>query len=453
MGDRRDRRALKGLYFSPDFIYFGVFHSLHPFKNRRRAFPAFCLHNGNIISLSNCKNMGPLQPIEKQNRLPVIDSLRGLALLGILVANIPFANYEHVSASRDVSDFQGSDNVLSFLFHLLIEKKFITIFSMLFGFGFYVQLKRAEERGIDFKSYFLKRMTILLLIGCVHAYIFWFGDIIRDYAICGMFLLFVYKWKPGKLLPAAIVFSVFLTGSVFIANGVFNLQEYAYDTAIAAEHPQATSYWRYLYINARIDPFVNFVQDSPITLVFCFGNMLTGFWMAKSGFFHQQEKFGSVRKKLIMAGIFLGIPASYLLWLINMGKIELSPALIWLPYVIVGGMVLQSLSYIAAFIQLFRLEAWRKILSLFATVGKMALTNYLLQTVFYLLFFFHWTNGLKLYGRLTITETYLVALGLFLVQVVFSTWWMKKHEQGPVENIWKRLSYKFTGSNVALQAN
>ena len=86
-------------------------------------------------------------------------------------------------------------------------------------------------------------------------------------------------------------------------------------------------------------------------------------------------------------------------------------------------------------------------------VGKMALTNYLLQTVFYLVLFFHWTNGLKLYGRLTITETYLVALGLFLVQVIFSTWWMKKHEQGPVENIWKKLSYKFTGSKVALQAN
>jgi len=181
--------------------------------------------------------------------------------------------------------------------------------------------------------------------------------------------------------------------------------------------------------------------------------MLTGFWMAKSGFFHQQERFRSARKKLIISGILFGIPASYLLWLINMGKLELSTALLWLPYVIVGGMVLQSLFYIAAFVQLFRKEAWRKILSLFAPVGKMALTNYLLQTVFYLVLFFHWTNGLKLYGRLTITETYLVALGLFSVQVVFSTWWMKNHQQGPVENIWKKLSYKFTGSKVALQAN
>jgi uncharacterized protein len=190
-------------------------------------------------------------------------------LLGILIANIPYADQANVSGNGGAAGQLDSDKVLNFLFHLLIEKKFITIFSMLFGFGFYVQLKRAEEKGVDFKSYFLKRMTILLLIGCVHAYVFWFGDIIRDYAICGMFLLIVYKWKPKRVLIVAIVFSLFLTGSVYIANGLFKLQEYPYDTSIAAEFPTTTSYWRYLYINARIDPFVNFIHDSPITLVFC----------------------------------------------------------------------------------------------------------------------------------------------------------------------------------------
>ena len=393
--------------------------------------------------------MGRLQPIERQNRLQLIDSLRGLALLGILIANIPFSSNEQASVAAGLP---GSDNVLSFLVHLLVDKKFITIFSMLFGFGFYVQMKRAEECGIDFRSYFLKRMTILLLIGCIHAYIFWFGDIIRDYAVCGMFLLFVYRWKPKKILIAAIIFSVFLTGTVYILNGVVGIN-YSYDTSIVADHPVTDSYRHYLYINARMDPFVNFIQDSPITLVFCFGNMLTGFWMAKSGFFHQQEQFGRARKNLIALGILLGIPASYLLWLITMGKIELSPALIWLPYVIVAGMILQSLFYIAAFTQLFQMKSWQKLLSVFAPVGKMALTNYLLQTIFYVIFFFHWSHGLKLYGRLSISETYLVAIGLFTLQVLYSRWWMKRHEQGPVENIWKRMAYKFSGSNLSMQTN
>jgi len=98
------------------------------------------------------------------------------------------------------------------------------------------------------------------------------------------------------------------------------------------------------------------------------------------------------------------------------------------------------------------MNTWRKILSIFAPVGKMALTNYLFQTLFYLLLFFHW-GGLKLYGRLTITETYAVAVGLFTLQVLFSSWWMKRHEQGPVENVWKKLSYKFSGSKLKLQPN
>jgi uncharacterized protein len=266
-----------------------------------------------------------------------------------------------------------------------------------------------------------------------------------------MLLLLVYKWKPKKILTAAIIFSVFFTGTVFILNGAIGVN-YSYDTRLVAEHPVANSYWRYLYINARIDPFVNFIQDSPITLVFAFGNMLIGFWMAKAGFFHHQENFRSARKKLIALGILLGIPASYLLWLITSGKMELSPALIWLPYVIVVGMILQSLFYISAFAQLFQVKSWQKILSLFAPVGKMALTNYLLQTLFYIILFFHWT-GLKLYGRLNITETYLLAIGLFALQVLFSSWWMKRHEQGPVEKIWKKLAYKFSGTKLTLQPN
>jgi uncharacterized protein len=115
-------------------------------------------------------------------------------------------------------------------------------------------------------------------------------------------------------------------------------------------------------------------------------------------------------------------------------------------------MVLQSLFYISAFTQLFQSKSWQKILSLFAPVGKMALTNYVLQTLFYIILFFHWT-GLQLYGRLTITETYLLAIGLFALQVLFSSWWMKRHEQGPVEKIWKKLAYKFSGTKLTLQPN
>ncbi len=379
-----------------------------------------------------------LQPLENKKRFESVDALRGLALFGILLANVPFA--ENVHANTVTGQF---DTTLSFLFHLLIEKKVITIFSILFGFGFYIQMKKADEAGINFRPYYLKRMLILFLIGCIHAYLFWFGDIIRDYALCGILLLFVYRWSSKKILLTGIVFSVFLTAIVFIVNSALGPQ-YSYDTSIVRDHPITNSYWQYLWVNARIDPFTNFLQDSPITLVFCFGNMLIGFWMAKAGFFQQPDKFKRSGKKLIIIGGPIGVSASYIFWLVTSGKLELTPALLWLPFLIVAGMVLQSLFYISALVSLFQSPRCKKVLSVFIPVGKMSLTNYLFQTIFYLLVFFHWTHGMQLFGEINMTETYLIAFLFFGIQVVFSKTWLKYHDQGPVEAIWKNLSYKFS---------
>ena len=245
------------------------------------------------------------------------------------------------------------------------------------------------------------------------------------------------------MLITAVVFSVFLTATVFIINGALGPQ-YSFDTSIVKDHPITNSYWQYLWINARIDPFVNFLQDSPITLVFCFGNMLIGFWMAKAGFFQQPDKFKLARKKLIIIGGVMGVSASYTFWLVTSGKLELTPALLWLPFVIVAGMVLQSLFYISAFVSLFQTIWWKKVLSVFIPVGKMSLTNYLFQTILYLLVFFHWTHGLQLFGKINMTETYLIAILFFGMQVFFSKSWLKYHDQGPVETVWKNLSYKFS---------
>ena len=135
----------------------------------------------------------------------------------------------------------------------------------------------------------------------------------------------------------------------------------------------------------------------------------------------------------------LGLPASYTFWMITSGRLELDPSLLWLPFAIITGLLLQSLFYISAFIQLFQYASMRKFLGLFAPVGKMALTNYLLQTLFYLLVFFHWTNGLNIYGKLSQPATYAIALLLYGIQVAISHWWLATHQQGPVEWLWRRM--------------
>jgi len=374
----------------------------------------------------------------------VVDGLRGFALFAILLANIPFAeNVDAIYAARNfIVGSRGTDKLLEGIFHLLIDKKFVAIFSILFGFGFYVQLKRAEERGIAFKKYFLMRMVLLLAIGCIHAYFLWFGDIIRDYAICGMLVLLMYKWPPRKLLITGVLLAVPGTAIVFILNGVIGVS-YPFDTSIVNEHPLTTSYRHYLQINARIDPFTNFIQDSPITLVFAFGCMLIGFALAKSGFFHRPERFRKTTNRLLGTGLLFGLICSYLFWMISTGKLELTPGLIWLPIVVVAGLFLQSLFYISTFVKLYPYRWFKKLVRPFEYVGRMALSNYILQSVFYLLLFFYCTNGLKLFGKVTLTETYLIAVVLFALQVAFSKWWLRTHSQGPIEFLWKKMVYRF----------
>ena len=109
--------------------------------------------------------MQPFKPIT--SRIEVVDSLRGFALLGVLFANIPYGGDPPVAGIFDES--------LTFLLDLLISKKFITLFSILFGFGFYIQMSRAEKTGINFRKYFIKRMSLLFLIGTIHCMFYRMG--------------------------------------------------------------------------------------------------------------------------------------------------------------------------------------------------------------------------------------------------------------------------------------
>ncbi len=115
-----------------------------------------------------------LKQTTKQERIESVDALRGFALFGIVLANIPFSG-EHVVQNPFNQTFD-------FLHNLIIAHKFIAMFSILFGFGFYIQFQRFQSKKIHFSKYFIIRMILLFVIGCLHGYLLWTGDIIRTYA-------------------------------------------------------------------------------------------------------------------------------------------------------------------------------------------------------------------------------------------------------------------------------
>ena len=367
------------------------------------------------------------------SRIEVVDALRGFALLGVLFANVPF--------SDDPSVANIFDGTLSFLSDLLISKKFITIFSILFGFGFYIQMSRAEKSGVQFKSYFLKRMALLFLIGTIHCFVLWDGDIIMSYAFGGIFLLLIRNWSIKNLIILAIIFNVLLTGIIFIGNSALEWQVYDYDYGLALVQPTTDSYLEYLRVNAILAPWLNFFKDMPITLVYTFGNMLIGLIFGKLDFFRLPLKLKKITTGMIVLGFTVGLTASYFFHQIMTGNIELDIPLLWVPFVLAAGMIVQALGYMALFVRLYQSGFFKKLLQWFKYVGKTALSNYIAQSFFYLFVFFHCTNGLELFGRVSRLETYAIALLFFIFQSVFSYLWLKRHEQGFIEYWWKKMSY------------
>jgi len=373
------------------------------------------------------------KPTNKSNRIEVVDALRGFALLGVLYANIPFGGNPPIESAYD--------ETIHFLYDFLISKKFITIFSMLFGFGFFIQFSRAKEKVINFNGYFLKRMALLFLIGCIHSFVLWNGDILMSYALGGAFLLLLRNWSIKKLIFLAFVFNVLLTGATFIGNSTFGWAVYDYDFAINTDLALTNSYWEYLQMNWITSPWVNFLNDMPLTLFFTFGNMLIGMILGRIGFFNAGNELKQLKRWFVIIGIFLGLPASYFLHLLFTGKLELGLPLIWVPFAIIIGMIFQSLAYITIFLELYRVIFFRKMLSGFKYVGKTALTNYLSQSVFYLIVIYHCTNLFQLFGKLSEPETYLLATLFFILQSFTSYFWLKTWSQGPMEYLWKKMSY------------
>lgn len=370
------------------------------------------------------------------NRLAHVDALRGFALFGILLANLP---YDKNSAVLTVSD-----RTLEFFFHLFIDKKLITIFSILFGFGFFMQMHKAEREGQHFPKYFLIRMILLFAIGSLHAYGLWFGDIIRAYAFGGLCMLFVYSWPIKRLLWLALFFNIILTGVIFIGNAALDWQSYQYDPKLAEELPIAKSFGRYLYLNFTIDPWRNFLQDMPLTLSFAFGNMLLGMILGRTGFFHHTASMRKFKSRIILIGFTVGVAGSFVFYLLQAGKLEMNLSLIWLPFVLVVCMLAQSLGYISLFLWLFNKKQVNGLLRVFIPVGQMALTNYVMQSLLYLLFFFHCTHLTSLFGKVGLTLTFFIGLLFFAFQLWLSQFYLKKFKQGPLEKAWRMLTQRLT---------
>jgi uncharacterized protein len=393
------------------------------------------------------------RPTAPAERMDVLDVLRGLALLGILLGNVHiFSGYYFTSLVAPATTSSADRAVLT-LTHLLVDGKFYSIFSLLFGIGFYIFMERAEARGSAAVPLFRRRLRWLLAIGVAHAFLLWSGDILTVYALMGFLLVPFRKvgdrallgWAAGLLaLPVALyglAWAVGMGDPFAGPPGDAATAVGGFDPIRAIISGYSGGYLEMLRGNAVA--LVGRWMDLVITVRFpkVLAMFLVGFYVGRAAMPRDPAGARRLLHRVLAAGLVVGLPANaYLAWAAdNVPYLPASaPGFL---YVLAGavGIPALALAYAAGVALLVAHPAAGAVLGGVAPVGRMALTNYLLQSFLCGLVFYGW--GLGFYGGVGPARAALVACGVFAVQVLLSHLWMRRAAFGPAEWVWRRLTY------------
>ena len=391
----------------------------------------------------------------RAERIEILDALRGFALFGILLANILYwSGWGLMTEAQRVALGGAEGAAWQYRFHhLLVDGKFYTIFSLLFGAGFALQIARLSARGEEGLRIYRRRVLVLLGIGLVHSWFVWDGDILTLYALLGLVLPFFHGWRERSLLIAAavLIFVVpVLGGLLFAAMGWAPQQSlYALSFAIAESFGADTAPDKIVEWMRREDgtgwlawqlsgtPYSWGYRIETWRIPKVLGIMLIGMAVGRrlaAGTLIEDRR---LLRRVLALGLLVGLPASLVY--------ALTPGLDQADWPSLAGTVPLALAYAAAFVL-----AWtwaRPVLRHFVPVGRMALTNYLAHS--FIAGFLFYGIGFGLVGHLRPPAFYAVALAIFGAQILFSRWWLARHEQGPAEALWRLATYGRRQQTVA----
>lgn len=385
-------------------------------------------------------------PISKQERIVTIDIIRGFALLGIFLVNMP-AYHSPVYIDQH-PDYTGFNYWLALFFQMFIETKFYTIFSFLFGLGFYIFMSRAEQKGLHVNRLFSRRLIALLLIGSIHLVFIWFGDILHTYALTGFLLLLFYKRKIKTILIWAFsllfVFYSLICVPFFIPASI--LEEAA--KASKGKESKIEEYVgmyeqsNYLeWVSYRFDTeVIPIISQTPLVMFTILAMFLFGLYAGKIGIFQPNSLHHPKVRKIWWSTLILSIP---LVTMVAILKLELIDLGVYKQNAIQfftssSGLTL-CFFYMSSLVLLLRKAHWQKWLRPLGYTGQMALTNYLGQTFISTFIFL----GLNYYGKVSLVTGTILCLGIFIFQMVFSYLWLKYFKFGPFEWLWRSLTYGY----------
>jgi len=380
----------------------------------------------------------------RQERIEAIDILRGLAILGILIVNMGLFSLPEGTAV---------DGTAQRLIYFFAQEKFKALFSFLFGLGLAVQMMRADARGVHFLPLYARRLGVLFLIGVAHFLLVWDGDILHDYALLGVVLLLFRHSSPktllvgaGALLAIPMLFYGLTTYSAITGHVNPQVKEWityengADDAATSEEF--SDTYARGSYAELVTLRASELPRDmSPDTDdAYVLALFLLGLYAGRRRIFHDIPAHLPFIRRVQRWGLIVGVAGNAAF--AAGGSFDPSPRSVAQN---VGRLCLvvaapaMMLFYASTIILLTKREIWRRRLAPLAAVGRTALSNYLLQSLICTTIFYGY--GLALFGKVGPSLGLLLTTTIFLIQIPLSVWWLRRFQFGPVEWLWRSLTY------------
>ncbi len=382
------------------------------------------------------------------NRYKLIDIVRGFALLGVVVVNWYWLGTVHFLDSDQLQNLStvSIDQYVEFFNQFFFDDKFYTLFSILFGLGFALQLNKASAKGIDLRKTFARRLIILFFIGLIHTVFFYYGDILHIYALLG-FILILFRNQSNRFILITIIALIILLALMPSVRTLLTESHKGFDSMHPSQRFEAVMNEGWIgIIKINLDLLRIDYQNCLDVLNRYLGilwRFLIGLYIGRLHLLQYANRYLPLYKQLLPLGLILGLFSNGLLLGMAYGARIYIPesAFPWslLSIILEVGIPALSIAYLCMIVLLYQQAPWHRILDLIAPIGRMALTNYLMQSLLFVMIFYG--IGLGVLGKIGAFLITLTAISVYLLQVWFSTWWLKIFRYGPAEWAWRCLTY------------
>lgn len=394
--------------------------------------------------------------MKTSKRLLSVDALRGFSLAGIVIVHMVenFIGGPPPAEAMAAVNQGWPDSVVEGFIFLFLRGKFFALFSFLFGLSFFIQMEKGAQKGPGFEGRFLWRLVLLLLIGIVH-HMFYRGDILTIYALLGIVLIPFYR-VPTKVI-VAFTCLLFLGLGRYIIFAAFGSGSLFSDIELSPTSPAVTAYFEVLKSGSLTEVMLSNTTEGHLMKldfqmgIFGRGYLTLGFFLMGllAGRLRIFEKLGENRIKLRNA--LLVSLALFLISMVGMGLLfsaasqngQNTDMNSWISMFALSAYDLSNIfmtsMLICGFLMIYLKIKGERFLVRFAPYGRMALSNYFLQTIIGTALLYGW--GMGFLAELRNIYTFGIAILIIIAQMFFSKWWLNRFQYGPLEWLWRSLTY------------